>query len=263
MSEAQSASTEQPEIVGVVPMAGHATRLKGLGGGSKELLAAAHPQAPQDRAPVCEHLLRALRLAGVREAYLVIRDGKWDIPAHLGDGSRLDLHLAYLMMAHPWGTPYSIDQAYAFLRGRHVALGFPDMCFADSDIFPPLLRHQQHSGADLVLGLFPADRPAKVDMVRTDENGRLREILIKPARTDLRQTWGVALWTPRFSDFMHAFLATQQPHASARELHVGDVISAGITAGLDLQAVTVSQHPFVDIGTLDDLARAGDLDRGR
>ncbi len=242
-------------------MAGRATRLQGLGG-SKELVAAAHPQAPGDRTAVCEHLLRAMRRGGIGEVYLVIRDGKWDIPAHLGDGSRFDLHLAYLLMGRPWGAPYSVDQAYPFVRGRLVALGFPDMCFADGDVFTPLVQHQRRSGADVVLGLFPADRPGKVDMVRIDEHRRLREILIKPAATDLRQTWGVALWTPRFSDFMHAFLADHQHRAAAApELHIGDLVNAAITAGMDVQAVAVSQHPFLDIGTPDDLARAQEPDQ--
>ena len=37
-----------------------------------------------------------------------------------------------------------------------MALGFPDMCFPQPDIFTPVLSHQETSCADVVLGVFPA-----------------------------------------------------------------------------------------------------------
>jgi glucose-1-phosphate thymidylyltransferase len=240
-------------------MAGAASRLAGLPC-SKEIFPVGlnMPGAGQPPRPlaVCEHLLGALRNAGITTSYLVIREGKWDIPACLGDGSRLGLHLAYLMMGRPWGTPYSIDQAYPFVRDRRVALGFPDMCFDDGPIFARVLAHQEASQADVVLGVFPADRPDKVDMVELGADHRVTRIVIKPATTGLRHTWGVAVWTPRFTEFMHTFLKShQETAAAAPELFVGDVMRAAMQAGLDIQAVEVSAQPFVDIGTWEDLRR--------
>jgi glucose-1-phosphate thymidylyltransferase len=197
--------------------------------------------------------------SGITDIYIVIRDGKWDIPAFLGDGARLDLRIAYLMMGRPFGTPYSVDQAYAFVRDRRVALGFPDMCFTQPDIFTPLLSHQETSGADVVLGVFPADRPEKVDMVELDANHRVKQIVIKPAQTTLYQTWGIAVWTPAFTEFMHAFLDTHQHSAGqSQELYIGDVVRAAIQTGLDVQGIPVSDQPFIDIGTREDLERASD-----
>lgn len=260
MNNLGNTTGQHPDVVGVVPMAGRATRLPELTC-SKEIFPldfATPPEVAQARPrAVCEHVLGGLQRAGIRQAYLVIRDGKWDIPAYLGDGSRLDLQLAYLMMGRPWGTPYSIDQAYAFVRDRRVALGFPDMCFADPLIFRRALDHQEASGADVVLGVFPADRPHKVDIVQLGANHRVEQILIKPQETTLRQTWGVAIWTPAFTEFLHSFLADHGRGADkAPELFVGDVVRAAIDAGMDVQGVEVSDQPFVDIGTAEDLARA-------
>ena len=255
----RKATIQLPRVVGIVPMAGKATRLPCLPCSKEifplEFIAPPGGTEPQPRT-VCEHVLGNMKYAGIHEIYLVIRDGKWDIPAYLGDGSRYGLYLAYLMMGLPWGTPYSIDQAYTFVRDRRVVLGFPDMYFDNPQIFKRTLDYHEASGADVVLGVFPADRPHKVDIVQISDNNRVENIFIKPADTTLSQTWGVAVWTPAFTDFLHSFLCSQQ-HTTEHtpELFVGDVLRAAIEAGMNVQGVKVSEQPFVDIGTADDLSR--------
>jgi glucose-1-phosphate thymidylyltransferase len=83
-----------------------------------------------------------MRLAGVTRAYIVLREGKWDIPAYLGDGTMLNMHLAYLMMRLPFGAPYTLDQAYPFVQDALVAFGFPDIIFQPDDAFVQLLARQ-------------------------------------------------------------------------------------------------------------------------
>lgn len=255
-------ATVPQQVIGVVPMAGRATRLAGLTC-SKEIYPIgprAADDAGQHPGVVCEHLLRKMRTAGVNSIYVILREGKWDIPAYLGDGSKAGLPLAYLMMGLPYGTPYSVDQAFPFVRQATVALGFPDMIFGPEDIFTTLLEHQQASGADVVLGLFPADRPEKVDMVELDNNGNVRQIIIKPRDTDLHDTWGVAVWSPTFTDFMHKFLALHRKTAAGEtELFVGDVVRAAIKEGLRVHGVKVSKQPFLDIGSWDDLEKTTNL----
>lgn len=247
------------DVVGIVPMAGTATRLGELQC-SKEI----HPVAPAVGAyeanepprAVCEHLLEKMRAADITRIYVILRQGKWDIPAYLGDGSGSGLHLAYLMMGLPYGTPYSVDQAYPFSQHAIVAFGFPDMVLAPGDIFKTLLEYRKSVDADVVLGLFPADRSDKVDMVDVDSTGKVRQIILKPIHTRLRLTWGVAVWTPVFSSFIHEFLASHRENAASKqELFIGDIVQAGIDNGLNIRAVEVSTDPFIDIGTTDDLRR--------
>ena len=254
-------ATEVQQVIGVVPMAGRAVRLAGLPC-SKEIYPVGARTANADQHPrvVCEHLLGKMHTAGVSTIYVILRDGKWDIPAYLGDGSAAGLQLAYLMMGLPYGTPYSIDQAFPFVRQAIVALGFPDMIFGPEDVFATLLEHQQSSDADVVLGLFPADRPEKVDMVELDDDGKVRQIIIKPRHTELHDTWGVAVWAPTFTDFMHRFLALHQKTAAGKaELFIGDVVQAAIQNGLRVHGIQVSEQPYLDIGTWDDLRRAKSL----
>ena len=248
------------EIVGLIPAAGQAARIAPLPC-SKELYPVGFKVDEEGRRSspkvVCQYLLEKMRLAGITKAYIVLRPGKWDIPDYLGDGIIVDMRLAYLMMGLPFGVPYTIDQAYPFLQDAVVAFGFPDMLFEPDDVFLQLLNRQTASSADIVLGIFPADRPQKVDMVDLDDDWRIRRIVIKPRQTDLNYTWGIAVWTPIFTHFMHDYLSVAKQSAETQpELFMGDVVQAAILEGLHVEAVQVSNEPFLDIGTGDDLARA-------
>jgi glucose-1-phosphate thymidylyltransferase len=257
--------TPSREVIGIIPMAGRAARLDRLpcskeifpiGGGSAE-------DTDQGPRVVCEHLLTKMRAAGIGTAYAVLRKGKWDIPAYLGDGSEVQVRLAYLMMGLPYGTPYSVDQAFPFVRQATVALGFPDMVFGPEDIFTPIIEHQRSTAADIVLGLFPADRPEKVDMVALSDDGEVQRIIIKPGDTELRRTWGVAVWAPSFTEFMHEFLLSHRHTAAeSAEIFVGDIVQAAIDKGLRVRGVQVSEQPYRDIGTRNDLREAMHLPPG-
>jgi len=252
--------TPSQDVIGIVPMAGTASRLGNLPC-SKEI----HPVEPadwthgSDNPPrvVCEYLLGKMRAAGITRIYVVLRQGKWDIPTHLGDGSGNGLHLAYLMMGLPYGTPYSIDQAFPFLQKSVVAVGFPDMILGPENIFPELLTHREKLDADVVLGTFPANQPENVDMIDIDDEGKVSQIITKPHHTNLRNTWGVAVWAPTFTNFLHEFLTVHRKTAiGAPELFVGNVIQAAIEQGLSVYGVQVSDQPYLDIGTVDNLRKA-------
>jgi glucose-1-phosphate thymidylyltransferase len=145
--------------IGLIPAAGTADRIAPLPC-SKEL----YPIGFQSIDAGCgvrpkvvsQYLLEKMRLAKIAEVYIVLRKGKWDIPEYFGDGKALNMHLAYLMMNLPFGVPYTLDQAYPFVKNSMVVFGFPDIIFQPDNAFASLLARQAESSADLVLGLFPA-----------------------------------------------------------------------------------------------------------
>jgi glucose-1-phosphate thymidylyltransferase len=159
------------------------------------------------------------------------------------------MHLAYLAVPPTAGPPYTLDYAYPFVRDAIVALGFPDILFQPDNAYVKLLEHQARTNADVTLGLFPADRPETMDVVTVGGDGHVEQILVKPAHTTLRQTLGIAVWTPAFTEFLHDHLQTQATMTAVPETHVGHVLQAAIDAGMKVQALGVSQTPFTDIGT--------------
>ena len=99
-----------------------------------------------------------------------------------------------------------------------------------------------------------------------DGNGRVRQILIKPFRSNLRNAWVIAVWTPAFTQFMHdhlfVFQETREPGndgnnvSKQRELSMGDVIQASIEHNLKIESVLFPECTSLDIGTSDDLVKA-------
>ncbi len=257
------------DIVGLIPAAGRATRLSPLPC-SKELYPIGFRRVDEDGSlrpkTVCHYLLEKMHMAGIAKAFMVLRDGKWDIPSYFGDGTMLDMQIAYLIMRLPFGVPFTLDQAYPFVHDKIIALGFPDIMFKPDDAFGKLLNRQADTNAEVVLGLFPTDQPQKWDMVDLDGKGRISKIVIKPSKTKLRYAWVIAVWTEIFTHFMHNYLSAIQEtrkHGNdgnnvsiQRELFVGEVIQAAIDHDLKIEGVLFPEGTCLDIGTSDDLVKA-------
>ena len=247
------------EIVGIVPAAGQAMRISPLPC-SKELYPIAIRLGEFGMRPkvVSHYLFEHMRRAGIRKAYVILRQGKWDIPTYFNDGTALlDMHLAYLMMRQPLGAPFSLDQAYPFVRETIVALGFPDMVFWPDDIFSRVISRHAENGADVVLGLVPCERPHTADMIELADTGRVRRFVIKQSETNLIYAWVAAVWTPAFTQFMHDYLhvAVCSGEATRREFFVGDVMQAAIDRGMYVDSVTFANGGYVDIGSPEMLAK--------
>lgn len=249
------------DVIALIPAAGQATRLGTLPC-SKELYPVGYHSDSFRPKAVTSYLLESLRAAGISKTLLILRDGKWDIPAYYGDGSSVGMRMGYLMMGVPYGAAFTLDQAYPFVQDARVALGFPDIIFEPRTAFERLLTKQAATRAEVVLGLFPAQRPHKMDMVETDAQGRVLDILIKPEYTALELTWIIALWTPAFTRFMHAYLAravqaaAREFESAAKELDVGDVIRAAVAQGWRVETERFKGGRCIDIGTFEDLDKA-------
>jgi glucose-1-phosphate thymidylyltransferase len=203
-----------------------------------------------------------MREGGVRKAFFILRNGKWDIPQYYGNGAMIGMDLGYLMMGKPYGTAYTLDAAYPFVRGARIALGFPDILFQPRDAFARALKRLAATRTGLVLGLCRVRDPSISDMVDVERTGRVREVVIKPERTKLKLGWVFAVWTSKFTEFMHEYLLTPRTAAELsgtglpEELTVGDVIQAALSRGLPTQSVIFSRQTFLDIGTPDRLVEA-------
>jgi glucose-1-phosphate thymidylyltransferase len=249
-----------PDIIGLIPAGGQGTRLGPLPC-SKELypIGVGAPRQGSGAGPkvVAHYLLEKMRAAGIHKAYIILRRGKWDIPSYFGDGAMLEMHLGYLIMGDPSGVPFTLDQAYSFVRHATVAFGFPDILFDSEDGFRKLLLRQAARGGDVTLGLFPANHPSKEDIVDFDENGQVRDIFLRPSDNPLRYSWAIAVWTPKFTEFLHQYVARERSTTVRDvELSAGHAVRAAIRAGLYVDSLVLSETPYLDIGTSDDLYRA-------
>lgn len=240
------------EIIALLPAGGQATRLAPLPM-SKEL----YPIGFSEGKPkvVAHYLLEKMQRSGVHKAFLILKPGKWDIPAYFGDGAMVNLPLGYLTVHVPYGVPYTIDQAYPFVRNAIVVLGFPDILFQPEDAYTKILDRLSVTQADVVLGLFPTEQFYKAGMVEFDSSGQVFRIIEKPKQTELKYMWAIAAWSPRFTQFLRDYLREDR-QSSSQELPIGDVIQVAIDRGFIVQSEVFSDGSYLDIGTPDDLKQA-------
>ena len=262
------------EIIALIPSAGQAIRITPLPC-SKEIF-------PLGLAPigeagnvrpkvVCHYMLEKMRLAGAKKGFIILRHGKWDIPGYCGSGSFVDMDLAYLLVETSLGPPYSVDQAYPFVQHAQVVFGFPDILFQPDDVFVRLLEKRKMTGADVVLALFPTRDFQQMDMVRTESDGKVTAMYLKPDGTDLCFAWVCAAWSASFTRFMHEYLQGASVRQSADpspavhvnvhdssigEISVGHVLKAALQHGIHIQSVAFPTGSYIDIGTPEGLSKA-------
>jgi glucose-1-phosphate thymidylyltransferase len=261
--------TTMADVVGLIPAAGRGKRIAPLPC-SKELYPIGFRQdAHGDSRPevASAHLLDKFRHAGITRAFVILREGKWDIPAYFGDGRGVGINLAYVVIEGSIGPPDTLDRAYPFVAGQRVAFGFPDILFGPDDVFVRLLEHQGKSDAHIVLGCYPAHDVRQLDMLDIDAHGTIRAVELKPQTSSLVYSWICAVWSVEFSRFLHEHVererATHARDAQAYsgidpqgDLPVGAVIKAAVEQGLRVHGVTFPRERFIDIGTPENLIQA-------
>lgn len=264
------AEKEPIELIGLIPAGGSANRIAPLPC-SKEIFPIGYqdlPSLPGSRPKVAaQYLLEKMKLAGVPKAFIILRKGKWDIPEYFGCGHDLGMNLGYLMMDLPYGAPYTLDQAYAFVSEATIVFGYPDILFTPQDAYISLLRRLSASSSEIVLGLFPAHNPSKMDMVELDDAENICGLDIKPTVSYLTYTWIIAVWTPVFTRFLHQYIKNKKlnsdhsPGAHTREAYVGEVIQAFMKEGMPVDKVLFDEGDYLDFGTPEDLVKANAFSR--
>lgn len=260
---------ESGQLAGLIPCAGYAKRISPLPCSKEIYPVGFHNNDPEGlRGPkvISSYLLERLSAAGTEIAYMIIRKEKWDIPDYYVTGEKFGIHLSYIVVHPTQGSSFTIDKAYPFIREKRVLFGFPDIYFEPGFAYQKLLKHQNETGSDVVLGLFNACNPQNVDMVELDNEKNVRKIIIKPTETDLVYTWMIAVWSPVFSDFLHNFLADNDSlnqslnspggTDSNSELHIGNVFQQAIEADMHINSVVFREGCYFDIGTQENLKRA-------
>lgn len=238
-------------MVGVIPAGGLGTRLAPLGY-PKELLPIVYAGS-DGRAvprPVLLSSLDQMRAAGVEQCIVVIADWKLELVRVLGE-RQADIALSYVVRQVPRGLADAIDATHVWLADRDVCLALPDTLLEPADALARVGDALVATGADLVLGVFPTEHPEQLGPVRIDGD-RVREVQDKPASVpaDMRNTWAIAAWTPRFAGFLHDAVTADAG------VNLGLTYQRAVEAGLDVRAVPFPRGSFIDVGTPEGLAAA-------
>ncbi len=153
----------------LVLAAGKGTRL--------EPLTETQPKAmlPVAGKPILQHILEALREAGVREVSVLIGYLGEAIRERFGDGSELGMRIEYIFQEERLGTAHAIAQSR--FTGDFLVLN-GDTIVSAADILRVM---EAHSGV-ATLGFRRVENPESYGVLRVDSSGRVLEVVEKPER---------------------------------------------------------------------------------
>lgn len=242
------------ELIGLIPAAGKGVRL-GLPY-PKEL----YPVIQNNRyKPISQFVLDNLSDAGLRHIIFVVNETKHQLIGYFGNGQRFGCNISYVVqeqtdqkgISTSPGLAHALDSAYHLTAGKTVFFGMADTIMRPEDVFATAYQ-KATSDDDVILVLFPTERPEKFGMVRTDQDDRVLQIVDKPNQTDLTEMWGCIIWRPRFTEYLHDCVQGQNISDFAL------IMNSAIQAGLHFRGVHILNGVYIDLGTYEEIM---ELDR--
>jgi glucose-1-phosphate thymidylyltransferase len=253
------------DVVALIPAAGSGSRIAPIPG-SKEVFPIGFSNVEGDKPVVkviSQYLFDRMVAGGVGQGIIVLRSGKWDIPAYFGEGEPAGMKLSYVVVGQTLGPPDTLDRAYAFVRHSVVAFGFPDIMLDPPNVFDQLLTRMDVGDADVVLGMYDVVDPHQSDIVELDEENRVLDIHLKAATSILPHCWGCAVWGPAFTEFMHDAVQEHRNHTAGSfgtidaggDLPMGLIFKQAVEANLKVVGVPFEGQHWTDVGSPRSLLR--------
>ena len=250
------------KLIGLIPAAGKGTRLAPFPC-PKELFPVGYQDydtsSGREQRPkvISQYLLENILLAGAKQVFIILGDGKQDVAKYYGDGSRFGCDIAYLYQEKLIGMPGALDLAWPWIGGDEnvdILFGMPDTILEPRTAFRTLLSEHRKHEADLTLGLFRTDNPSKFGMVEFTADGVVRSTIDKPKNSSLTHMWGFACWSAPFTRLLHEFICENQN--APREIVLGDVFDKALELGMKVRGVPFEDGLYMDIGTARELDAA-------
>jgi NDP-sugar pyrophosphorylase family protein len=235
----------QPVRDAVILAAGRGTRMKGL---TEDV---PKPMLPIAGRPLLEHILGALRAAGIVRYAIVTGYRAEKIEDYFGDGSRFGCEITYRRQEVRDGT------ARALLLGREVTAERPFLLawgdiLTDRANYPALLETFARLRPEGLLSVNWVEDPCRGAAVYVDSSNRIERIVEKPPPGTATTHWnnaGIAAFQPTI--YQYAASVSPSPRG---EYEIPDAIAALIAARRPVYAFPL-QGFWTDVGTPEDLAR--------
>ena len=232
---------------GLIPAAGLGTRLGPFTNAiPKELL-------PVGDKAVIEHVVESMAIAGITDVVIVVAPHKHGLSDYLGSGRRFGVSLTYVVQDERLGLANAVAAGEHVIRGRFaVVLG--DNFFAPKNFLADLIAFHIRTGAITTVGVAEVEDVTRHGIIRP-ENGRILEIIEKPARNEAPSNLGALgayVFEPEIFD---AIRATRPGYKG--EYQLTDAIQLQIRQKKDVRYKQIDGI-HIDVGTPQDLMRANE-----
>lgn len=207
---------------------------------------------------VSEYIIENMVSAEVSKIIMVLNEQKYDLVRFFGDGRNYGTSIVYSNQNNDsgiTGMPVAIDTAYLWLKGKTVLMGMPDTIIEPYDSFRDLLRFHKETNADLTLGVFPTNIPQRLAPVYMDiKTGTVKSIVDKPKYPDMYNTWGIAVWSGKFTEMLHEYLLKLYEKSKDKNMEVimSDIFMESINRGYNVRALFFEKGQYHDIGDINE-----------
>jgi len=221
----------------VVLAAGKGTRLKPLTNTRPKHL------IPVAGKPILEHVLLALKKAGIHEIYIIVGYRAEMIKDRFSDGSSLGLKIEYIVQPKLLGTADAIKTAQPYVDENFLVV-YGDLLFTPKAIMNILKTHKQ-SNPSVTMAVTPVANPERYGVVRLEE-GWIIDLVEKPPRGRAPSSF-VNAGIYVFSEEIFEKIAKTKPSPRG-ELEITDSLKLLMSEGRKVLAEEIPQNEWIDTG---------------
>ncbi len=225
----------------VILAAGEGTRMRPLTQNKPKVM------LPIANKPMLEHIIDAVRDAGIEDILLIVGYRKESITDYFGDGSRFGVHITYTTQGQQMGTGHAFGMASGFCKGHFIALN-GDVLVSSSHIRKVMARNE-----DAVITVKAVEHPQSYGVIEA-EGPRVTRIVEKSSDppTNLANA-GVYLFN---TSIFNAIFKTQL--SPRGEIEITDSIQFLIDKGSPV-GYEIMEEPWLDVGRPWELLTANEL----
>src|SRR6266540_3326336 len=135
------------------------------------------PMLPLGNRPIMEHIVRHIRNHGFKDIVVTVQFLASQVRNYFGDGSDMEVDLAYATEPTPLGTAGSVRNAAEMLDDTFVVISGDALTDIDLD---ELVGFHRRQGALATVALKRVPDPLEFGIVITTDDGRIERFLEKP-----------------------------------------------------------------------------------